>query len=463
MTTYKRLPIDAATIEQMKISTPEIYNDMVTKFGEENVISNLLIDAVVLTEDKKIVLGQGNNPIHITRELINKAKKVNNSLWNVYIKEPIHRLKASLSNGDETLGYTPIILQHAQNYNKVQSRQGYVLGGSYHTMDLDGKLHLMCKEVLISPEAKYMYLQGLYREQSPTIDKNSGAISEVSFVNIPAQMTNISLEANDITNTTISANKENWEAKIAEAKQIDHQAKQDYKIKQKEARATALVTTLMKRGVITSSKRTKYKELFVSLSAPDDELVANALMDVKQSPLNNKPRQVFLQGNLYMNKSKEERFLEFSKENSSKYSSGADLTAAFDKFEAEAKVSLAAGAGDITDPMGDIVGKLTSMKEAGSLTDEHKATLSAFCGHATASLTGSDVGMPGTGEPTDAGTGIGTPNNTSLAAPEPVPASNLVDVLQAGFNAEKSRADKAEAENAELRTKLNTIKQSIGV
>lgn len=458
MATHKYIAADKAALKQMQISTPDLYNEMVEKYGIENVENNLLIEAVVLTEDKNIVVGM-NNSIKVDRDLINKAKRYNNGLFNVYIKEPVHKLKASLSgsNDEITKAYVPVGIEHkGEKRNGIEDRRGYVVGGSYRTVDIDGKLHLLCKEVLISPEAKFNYLSGLWREQSPTISANNGKITEISFVNIPAQMTNISLSASNETDTAAPVNE--WEAKIEEAKQAHEQAQQDYKLQQKESRALSFTKQLIKKGVITSAKKEDYKEFFVQLSAPQDEMAANLMLNIKQSPLNNKPRQVFLQGNFYMNKNKEDRFLEFSKENSGKYQ-GADLRAAFDKYEAAATVSLAAGAGEVIEPMTDILGKLTSMKEAGSLTEEHKKQLSDFCGHTSLSQPAS--GTVGNGETVDAGTELETPNNTSLSAPV-VEETNLIEVLQTGFNAEKNRANIAEAKAADLEAKLNAIKQNLG-
>jgi hypothetical protein len=268
-------------------------------------------------------------------------------------------------------------------------------------------------------------------------------------------MTNISLSS--ATDTAAPVNE--WEVKIEEAKYKHEQALQDYKLQQKESRALSLIKQLMKKGVITSAKKEEYKEFFVQLSAPHDELAANLMLNIKQSPLNHKPRQVFLQGNLYMTKSKEDRFLEFSKDNSGKYINPADLRDAFDKFEASAQVSLAAGAGEVIDPMDDVMGKLTSMHEAGSLTDEHRTKLKSFCGH-DVSLGQSASNVVGDGDTVDAG-GLETPNNTSLSAPIAA-ESNLVEILQSGFDAQKSRAEIAEAKATELEAKLNAIKQNLG-
>jgi hypothetical protein len=457
MTTHKYIKADEEAIKQMQISTPDFYDEMVDKYGIENVINNLLIEAVVLTEDKSIVAGM-NNSIKVDRELINKAKRYNNGLFNVYIKEPVHKLKASLSgvNDEITKAYVPVGIEHkGEKRNGIEDRRGYVVGGSYRTVDIDGKLHLLCKQVLISPEAKFNYLSGLWREQSPTITPKTGKITEVSFVNIPAQMTNISLSSA----TDTAAPVDEWEVKIEEAKYKHEQALQDYKLQQKESRAISLTKQLMKKGIITSAKKEEYKEFFVQLSAPHDEMAANLMLNIKQSPLNNKPRQVFLQGNLYMTKNKEDRFLEFSKENSGKYLNAHDLQVAFNKFEATAQVSLSAGVGEISDPMEDILSKLLSMQESGALTDECKTKLKQFCGHdvSLGQPTGNAVGD---GKTVDAGTQLETPNNTSLSAP--IADVNLVEVLQSGFNAQKSRAEIAEAKATELEAKLNVIKQNLG-
>lgn len=455
--TYKTLPIDKKVIEQMKISTPDLYNDMVNRYGEENVINNLLVDYIVLTEDKNIVLGKDKTPILVTKDLIDTVEKASNRAFERYLKEPSAKLKSFILKGDKTLGYTPIILEHLDSH--ISGRQGFIIGGSYKKGSIDGKWHLFCKGVLINPEAKMKYLQGLYREVSPTIIGRDNTIDEVSFVNRPAQMTNTSLSApiEEIMIAPLVADE--WAAKIQQAKMLAELEAQEYKIKQKENTAKHLTEQLLKKGVITSSQRNRFENVFIQLSSGEESLVANALAAVGASPLNRKPRNVFLKGTIDMDKTKDERFLAFSAANKSKYANDLDLMAAFNKQEAQTNISLSSGEGSLSDPIEDIRSQLDALKTAGTLTDEHKKMLAAYCGHENVQLADGDVGN---GKSVDAGTEIGIPNNTSLSAPNEASNAHL-EMLEKGFEATKAEAAafKARAEAAEAQ--LAGIKQSLGV
>jgi len=455
--TYKRLPVDKKVIEEMKKSTPDLYHDMVNRFGEENVINNLLVDYCILTEDRNIVTAKDNMTIQVNKDLINRVMDASNNAFEVYLKEPINKLKSWIKEGDATLGYTPIMLDH----NQVSTRQGYILGGSYKAVNLDNKLHLLCKAVLIAPEAKFNYLNGLYREVSPTITGN-GKISEVSIVNVPAQITNTSLSAgDDILKDKIvtSSVADEWTDKIIKAKLSAEEAIQQSKITQKENLAKNLTEQLLVKGVISSSKRAKITNMFIQLSSGEEQLVANALLDIGKSPLNYKSRSVFLKGSLDMNKTKDDRFLEFTKAHRHEYASDSDCHAAFDKLEATSQISLSAGEGAISDPMGDVMASLEAMKKGGQLTDEHKKMLGAYCGHSSEASLEDGIGD---GKNTKSG-GIDIPNNTSLSAPNMDALSSQIEILTKGFEAMKQEAEqnKLRAEAAE--SSLASIKSTLGV
>lgn len=459
---FKKLPIDSKIIAQMKESTPELYEELILKYGEENLINNLLVDFVVLTEDKDIVTGKDGNKIRVTKELINEVKNASNSYYQKYLKEPINALKSWIKDGDKTLGYTPIILHH----NVETPRQGYVIGGSYRAISLpdekgEDKLHLLCKGVLVNPQAKFEWLNGTLREVSPTILATNKVISELSFVNIPAQMTNTSLSA------PISGDGENpslldeWENKIAQSKLELMEESHQNKIKQKETLAKNLTEQLLKNGVISSSQRSKIQDVFVQLSSGEETLVANVLLDIGRSPLNKKPRNVFLKGTIDMSKTKDERFLQFSKDHRHEYKLESDFIAAFDKSEANLKISLSDGQGAITDPMEEIKEKLEALRKGGALTEEHKKMLADYCGHAGVSLENS--GSVGDGNVTTAGD-IAIPNNTSLSAhDENEKAKRHLEMMEEGFAAAKAEAalQKQRADIAEAN--VLKIKQTLGV
>lgn len=467
---YKRLPIDKKVIEQMKISTPDIYRDMVEKYGEENVINNLLVTFNVLTEDKNIVVGKDKVTIQVTKELINKVMKASNSVFQVYLKEPINRLKNWITEGDSRLGYSPLILNHDPNTPK----QGYMLGGSYKAISLDTpngpKLHLLCDGILINPEGKFKWLNGEYREVSPTILAANNSISEVSFVNIPAQMTNTSLSAGDEINivnahtpVVVSSVIADWEAKIQAAKIAAQDETQQNKIRQKELLATNLTEQLLKNGVIVSSQRSKIKNVFIQLSSGEESLVANALLDVGKSPLNRKPRNMFLKGTIDMSKSKDERYLAFAENNKGKFPSPADMITAFEKLEVASTVSLSSGEGQLTDVMADVLSQLETLQKNGGLTEEHQKSLAKFCPH-TPEVSLSDDTNVGDGKNVTPG-GIDIPNNTSLnSGAESLNASAAhTEMLEKGFAATKAEAESHKARADAAEAKLTELKQTLGV
>lgn len=468
---FKKQLLLKEQIDAMKISSPQIYEDMVNKYGEDNVINNLLIDLVCLTEDKNLVTAKDNKVIIVDRELINKVKNASNSAFKVYLKEPINKLKSWITDGDSTLGFTPIIIDNELNYApmmydhaKVQDRIGYIIGGSYITKEIDNKLHLLCKAILISPEAKFNYILGLLREDSPTL-KGNYTVGEMSFVNIPAQMTNTSLSADEndiIQNINTNITKPiNWTDRIELAKQKIEQETQEQKIKQKQQIAKNWTEKLLQEGLISSSQRTKYNNIFIQLSSGQEDLVGNSILNVKSSLFSNKPKQVFIKGNLFMNRSITEQYEEYSKENGHKYKNHSDLRSEFEKHIAQMKISLSAGDGVIEEePMEHIISKLRAMKEHGSLTEEHKKSLGEFCYHGV-SMNNEDVGD---GKPTDGG-GIEVPNNTSLSSsPDLLKANdNLVEILTAGFNSEKLRADTLSIKLSEKDNTIEQLKKTLGV
>ena len=127
-------------------------------------------------------------------------------------------------SGVTQLGYTPINTNH--DLNNVENRHGFIIGDSYKVMqDETGRLCLVAEGLLISPESKANYIQGKWREVSPTIMKDH-SISELSYVNVPAQETNSSLSsgkeplmANDIVIQELrEAPEEDFDTQLAKSK-----------------------------------------------------------------------------------------------------------------------------------------------------------------------------------------------------------------------------------------------------
>ena len=158
------------------------------------------------------------------------------------------------------------------------NKHGYMVGGSLRLMNLDGKLHLLCKGVIISPVAKYNYINGLWREVSPTIRANY-ALREISFVPVPAQLNNSSLSSGEaVLGENVEVN--NLDQIIEAAKRKAEEEAQLNKIKSKEYVAESLTEKLINSGVITSSTRSAVREALIQLSSGEEPLVANLLNKV---------------------------------------------------------------------------------------------------------------------------------------------------------------------------------------
>ena len=479
---YKKLPLSSEAVDKIKTTTPDIYNDMVSTYGEENVVNNLLVNAIVLTEDKEVTSAYGGKKIKITKDLIQKACDYNNSMFMKYVKKPVHKLKKLVSDGDASLGETPIYMSNGNTLDKTQNytpltinhselkdnglgdvrdRKGFIKGGSYKVVEIDGVSHLMCEQILIDPETKYNYINGTYCQQSPTIDTSSGEITAVSFVNIPAQNTNMSLSGNiSIDNKDNEISK--LEDMVKKAKVIGENEILDAKLKSKLSIVDDVVKNLLVEGVINGAVKGKVESLFVSLSAQQINDTAYILSELKNSPINNQPKTVLLKGNAYMgNDSKiTTDFQKFMEENKHTYKEPKDMIDAFHKHLNSNVVSMTAGQGEIVDPMEQIESTLSSMSTSGTLTDEHKKRLAKYCGHV------SSMGN-GDGKPVDGGTEIAVPNNTSLSAgitKEGVVQNNTyTKTLEDAFESMKKMNSMLDSENKTLKDQMSKIKQSLGV
>ena len=481
MDTHKRIPLSKEAVDLMKTSTPDIYEEMVKKYGAENVENNLLVPMVVLSEDSETVRDKFNKPIKVNRALIEKAKVINNSKFAKYLKHPIHALKSLVSKGDRALSdtpvymsdgkdldttqnYTPITYNHSEvNSNKVEDRKGYIKGGSYRTVEIDGKLHLMTYSILIDPETKFNFLNGKLSQISPTINLDTGEISAVSFVNKPAQITNIALSSPDLV---INTNDVDWDSKLEEAKAEDDRNRTLNAITQKERYVDSVAKELLNKGVITSSLKSEVKDFLTNLSSSDIQNAYSILNRVKKTPFNNKPRNLFLQGQLM--KTPEELFKEFSELNKDKYKSSTEMFDAFQVFEKEQKIAYMSQPNTATlsetDDISDIEEKLKKMIENKTLTKEHKAVLAKYCGHdASLGSDGGEAKIP-VGQPVDAGGGVTTPNNsTSMSAPEPVLEQNkYVETLSTAYNYIKAEKETLAKELSEIKEKLKAVSSIFG-
>lgn len=411
---YKTLPIDDKTIEQMRITTPDIYNDMVVKYGEECVKNNLLVTYAILQEDKNIITKQ-NNVIEIDKSTINSIKNKSLLAWKLYKLNPINLLK---SYADKELGYSPITLEHreiGEDFN-TDDKKGYVLGDSYRTVTVDGKTSLVCDAVLIDPVTKFKYMQGLYRQVSPTI--KNGKISALSIVNKPAQLANTSLsEPENITDTIYSIDDE-----INELQKKIEKEKINNAIAKKNIIAESLTEDLISKGYVNSSEREELTDMFISLSEGDEALLHGALKRFGGgSPILKKSKTVLLQGRYDM-KTEDQRFAEFREANPSLNLE--DAYATFKKEDVARQQAVSLGEGELkpVNPAKDLHEALLKFKEGKlELPTETQELLNSFCS--------TSLGDAGKNQSTG---GIETPNNTPTSLSS---GDAIVEDLQAELHA----------------------------
>ena len=243
---YKKVPLKPEQIKELKQNP--LWNELVTKFGEENVTNNYVVDYVILQEERDVYAKDGTR-LDISPELIRKVYDVNQSIFDKYVNAPINKIKSFMS-GEEALGHIPVIEDHDSLMIK---KHGAIVPGSLKLVNIDDKLHLMCKAVLVSPEAKWGYVTGNWREVSPTI-LSSYKIAELSYVPFPAQMNNSSLSSGEGIMQQ-SQDLTEFEIKLAEAKAKAEEEKRQNQLRRKEFTVTALTEKLINKGVIASGKR----------------------------------------------------------------------------------------------------------------------------------------------------------------------------------------------------------------
>lgn len=456
---YTVLPLSEDRIKAAYNGSPDIYREMIEKYGKDKVTNNYLIDVVVLQEAKSIYAADGRK-LDITRELIEKVYYATTKKFDKWYHSPINKMKQWVKSSDY-LGYIPFQLDHDLDANK---KQGYFVGGSFRLLDIDGKLHLLAKAVLITPESKYNWSMDLWREISPGINIEY-VIDEVSFVTVPA----------DINNSTFATGTPQLNGTVAQVSittELDMQLDvlkrqaQDEKlqnsIKSKTFVAEQLTKEMINKGIISSSKRKTVEGLLLQLSSGQAPLVADMLGQVVKgsNPLTGKPRTFLLKGAIDMG-TREERFAEFQKKHGATYGNAIEMMEAFDVEEGKYQESLKLGSGTASL---ESVGKdkykemLELFEKDENVDDEIKSKFIELC----KAKFGMQLSQPGT---VDAG-GVDHPNNaTSLGNGAPGITDNATttytEMLEKGYATMKGELAATQAAKQELETKYNNIKAAI--
>ena len=339
---YKVMPLPKHRLEEMRKNS--LYNEMMDIYGEENMINNYLVDVVILQEERAIYVESGEK-IDVTRELIRNIYNNSQSIYEKWLEAPINKLKSKRTEDINCLGAIPVILNHEE---KMEVKHGLLVSGSLKLVNIDDKLHLLGKIVLISPESKFNWLQGNWSSISPGLLNQK--IREISFVTVSAQMNSMTLSSGEVEKTMIANDSiiDELDNKLNLSKARHEQKIFDEKLKRKESDARWLTEQLINDGIIGTNKRKTMQRELLNLSSGESRQVVNLIQKIGvRGSLHNKPKMVLIRGDHEVNK--KERFAKFQTDNSKNFKSHRDLLDEFHRIdiEYEKALNLSAGKGEI--------------------------------------------------------------------------------------------------------------------
>lgn len=390
---YEVLPLPSHRLDELKKN--ELYHELINKYGEENVINNYLVDIAILQEERSIYAEDGTK-IHITKDFtgiiesetylgIEDVYNSTQSVFEKYLSAPINKLKSKLFDDVNLLGTAPVIYDHHED---MENKHGILLSGSLKLLTIDGKLHLLGKMLLISPESKFNWMTGNWNQISPGIVNNK--IREISFVPISAQTNSTTLSSgeldniyknlhnpvkhdiignknkiphhnNDITtgkdkgknkllNKEKELNKISKTLKLAKARHEQQVAQFEHTHKLRES--SVLVDGLINEGLIGFNKKKTVQNELIRLSNGEREKVVDLIRKVGvKAPLLNKPKMVLIRGDNTVDR--QERLAKFQQEHATRFTergkTAEDLLVAFEQEDAkyENSLNLSAGKGKV--------------------------------------------------------------------------------------------------------------------
>jgi len=382
---YEVLPLPTYRLDELRKN--DLYNELIQKYGEENVINNYLVEVVILQEERSIY-AEGGQKLHITKDFsgiinneaylgIEDVYKSTQSAFEKYLSAPINKLKSKLFDDVNLLGTVPVIYDHHED---MENKHGILLAGSLRLVTIDDKLHLLGKILLISPESKFNWVTGNWNQISPGILNNK--IREISFVPISAQTNSTTLSSGELQNVINNLQNVNKSDIIANKSQIVKQNKDKDKLIDKEKqlnklakklklekavqkRYTAeveqsqrlkevnlLADGLIAEGVLGFNKKKTVESSLLNLSSGERNQVVDLIRKVGvKAPLLNKPKMVLIRGDNTVNR--QERLAKFQQEHAERFTamgkSAEDLLLAFeqDDLKYENTLNLSAGKGKI--------------------------------------------------------------------------------------------------------------------
>lgn len=430
----KKTPIDSNKLKKMQSpQNREIYDELLDKYGEDIIHNNIETEFILLTEGENIIADGGTmitltadetdwsaNPPKISIREVYEATRAH---WIDYLLHPVNAAKSWFNKSGEGIGIVPIITNHKI---LAENQHGFILGNSLHLSTYRGKMVLKGKGLLISPRSKWEHTAGNWLKVSPTFANSTLRIKELSYVAIPAQETNTSLNSGDTPNaeyiypvTTDNQHIKNTKTHDINklyAAALDKQfakVKKQEELQQKSAnkqKCKYIAEDLFRRGLIASSQLRSMQDGLISLSSGDfqngaTKLVKN-MVSGSRSPFNTKPKTLMLKGNPHMNKTDDQLYVEFYKANHQSYNDDVSVRVAADLYikDVRKQQEISLSGGDVLDPKANLIAAMELAKKANVLEDD--SILSALKEHGI-SLSSGD------GATQSAGT-VEQPNNTQL-------------------------------------------------
>lgn len=463
---YKVAPISKDQIKELRKNP--LWAEMVSKYGEENVINNYIVDYVVLQEEKAIYDASGQK-LDITADLIRKVYAANQSNYEKFIKAPINKIKSWVNDNPELTGYAPVITDHDP---VMANKHGLILAGSFKLLSLpneSGKevLHLLCKAILLSPEAKWGYVTGNWRQVSPTI-LQSYKISELSYVPYSAQMNNSSLSSGEqkIKEKITMTQSYNFDS-IFDNIELSVQKAQDEirnnEIKLKESLASGYSNQLVQLGIITSGQKQKVNNAFMQLGNGEQRLFFDTMKQFNKHRVSkgNGSKTFFLQGAIEtMNET--QLMEQFKAEHKDQFKTALEMTQAFNdwKIKRQQSMSLANGEGKAIDKSVKYDELLKLLEEDEEIDEKIKDRVVKLCSSKFGAKLADGANS------IDAG-GVSQPNNTtsSLGGGEQdlqfEEQKNQITNLSNGLTELKNIVTSLVEENNALKAQLSSLEPPI--
>lgn len=454
----KKSPLTPEKIAEIKAINPDLYTDMVERYGEEAVTNNYLVKFNIFTEGKNVIGSDGTvynitrdvtdfgvEPIQLGLQQIYQATKWK---WMDYIKHGVNRVKSKFRDtAKDELGYIPMMTNHK---DIVENRHGWLAGESLRLEEIEGHLCLTGDVLLVSPLSKYNWLIGLWDEVSPTF--RGLAISELSFVPEPAQLTNSSFNLgenmkNNLENSNLilsNLDKSDIISQLEAAKYAAELEEQNNKLLQHQALVDGSLSSLVAGKVISSGSAANVRSELMSFSIGDVQKVARVIKNIRSSkydPFLNQPQTVALEGNTAIMKTKDQHYLEFVQANPL-IKDNNEMSTKFEAYYADIvkTSSFNAGAGQIKDPKQALADALELVKASGLKEDPEIAKLIAEAGVVKAPA------EPAQQEPAPASFSAANQTTNAMDAYKQLLESGVGELLK---------------ENEALKSRLSKIEQTI--